>query len=63
MATPLIPVECSAQPLCISFHPYRDIVAAGLIDGTVELHDLKMARGGEEGEDDDGGYGGCVEIA
>ncbi|KAL3826357.1 hypothetical protein ACHAXA_003681 [Cyclostephanos tholiformis] len=44
MATPLRPVECSAQPLCISFHPYRDIVAAGLIDGTVELHDLKMAR-------------------
>ena len=40
MATSLKPIECSAQPLSISFHPSKDIVAAGLVDGTVEIHDL-----------------------
>lgn len=40
MATPLPSIECSAQPLSISFHPTKDIVAAGLVDGTIELHDL-----------------------
>ena len=40
MATPLPSIECSAQPLSISFHPSKDIVAAGLVDGTVEIHDL-----------------------
>lgn len=40
MATALKPIECSAQPLSISFHPVKDIVAAGLVDGTVEFHDL-----------------------
>ena len=40
MATPLRPIECSAQPLSFSFHPSRDLVAAGLCDGTVELHDV-----------------------
>jgi len=40
MATPLRPIECSAQPLCFSFHPQKDIVAAGLVDGTLEVHDL-----------------------
>lgn len=40
MATSLKPIECSAQPLSISFHPFKDIVAAGLVDGTVEIHDL-----------------------
>lgn len=29
-------VECSTQPLGISFHPSRDIIAAGLVDGTIE---------------------------
>ena len=46
MATPLKPIECSAQPLCISFHPVKDIVAAGLADGTVEIHDL-VAKGSD----------------
>lgn len=32
----LQPIECSAQPLDISFHPSQDIVAAALVDGTVE---------------------------
>ena len=40
MATPLPSIECSAQPLSISFHPYKEIVAAGLVDGTIEIHDL-----------------------
>lgn len=45
MATPLTPIECSAQPLSISFHPARDIVAAGLADGTVEIHDVIVNKG------------------
>ena len=44
MATPLKPIECSAQPLCFSFHPTKDIVAAGLVDGTIELHDLIVQK-------------------
>jgi len=40
MATPLPSIECSAQPLSISFHPHKEIVAAGLVDGTIEIHDL-----------------------
>ena len=35
-------VECSAQPLGIAFHPSRDIIAAGLVDGTIELHDYSQ---------------------
>ena len=48
MATPLKPIECSAQPLCLSFHPAKDIVAAGLVDGTVEVHDYEIFRGGSD---------------
>ncbi|KAL7444517.1 hypothetical protein ACHAXH_008376 [Discostella pseudostelligera] len=40
MVSSLKPIECSSQPLSISFHPSKDIVAAGLVDGTVEIHDL-----------------------
>ena len=29
-------VECSAQPMGLSFHPSRDILASGLVDGTIE---------------------------
>lgn len=29
-------IDCSIQPLDFSFHPTIDIVAAGLVDGTVE---------------------------
>lgn len=47
MATPLKPIECSAQPLSIAFHPVKDILAAGLVDGTVEIHDL-IAKGGPD---------------
>eukprot|EP00978_Attheya_sp_CCMP212_P013282 scaffold33389_cov54-Attheya_sp.AAC.5 len=33
----LKPVECSAQPLSLAFHPDREnLVAVGLVDGTVE---------------------------
>ena len=53
MATPLNPIECSAQPLCISFHPHKDIIAAGLVDGTVEVHDLCVKKqSGGYGDDD-----------
>lgn len=34
------PIECSVQPLGLSFHPTRRIVAAGLVDGTLELHNF-----------------------
>ena len=38
----LCAVKCSDQPLDISFHPQRPhIVAAGLVDGTVEVHDFE----------------------
>ena len=34
-------IECSDQPLDISFHPSKPtIVAAGLVDGTIEIHDF-----------------------
>ena len=52
MATPLKPIECSAQPLCISFHPCKDIVAAGLVDGTVDVHDLHVKKHSGNGADD-----------
>ena len=55
MATPLRPIECSAQPLSFSFHPSRDLVAAGLCDGTVELHDVVASPIAEADADDVGG--------
>jgi len=34
-------IDCSAQPLDIAFHPENpDIVIAGLVDGTLEVHNL-----------------------
>jgi WD40 repeat protein len=34
-------IDCSDQPLDLSFHPTRNhIVAAALVDGTVEVHDF-----------------------
>lgn len=34
-------IECSAQPFDLSFHPQREyIVAAALVDGTLEVHDF-----------------------
>lgn len=56
MATSLKPIECSAQPLSISFHPSKDIVAAGLVDGTVEIHDL-IATSGNSSRSGDGVVG------
>ncbi len=32
----LEPIECSVQPLDVAFHPTKTILAAGLVDGTVE---------------------------
>jgi WD40 repeat protein len=35
-------IECSDQPLDFSFHPVNpNLVAAALVDGTVEVHDFK----------------------
>jgi WD40 repeat protein len=55
-------IECSAQPLDLSFHPSKStLVAAALVDGTVEVHDFADlleggGRGGgqpDEDEDDE----------
>lgn len=46
-------IECSDQPLDISFHPNRDnLVACALVDGTVELHDVRVFDNGEDGDDE-----------
>jgi WD40 repeat protein len=52
MADPAPPIECSSQPLGLSFHPTRRLVAAGLVDGSIEFHDFnewpeRMARSKE----------------
>ena len=39
MADPAPSIECSSQPLGLSFHPTRRLVAAGLVDGSIEFHD------------------------
>ena len=44
-------IECSAQPLDLSFHPQREhIVAAALVDGTLEVHDFSP---NDDDDDDD----------
>jgi hypothetical protein len=35
-ARQLASVECSLQPLDFAFHPSKQILAAGIVDGTVE---------------------------
>lgn len=38
----LASIECSDQPLDLSFHPSREyLVAAALVDGTLEVHDFR----------------------
>ena len=37
----LQPIECSVQPLDVAFHPSQDILAAALVDGTVECKIFK----------------------
>jgi len=44
-------IECSDQPLDFCFHPKREnILAAALVDGTLEVHDIRRE---EEGTADD----------
>ena len=41
MASSALSIECSDQPLDLSFHPSKEsLVAVALVDGTVELHDF-----------------------
>lgn len=35
-------IECSLQPMDIAFHPTKQILSAGLVDGTVEFHDYSI---------------------
>lgn len=51
-------IDCSDQPLGISFHPSTAIVAAALVDGTVEIHSYPSACSNagsvnDEGNEDD----------
>lgn len=49
-------VECSLQPLDFAFHPSNEILAAGLVDGTVEFHDYSLCAprsASTSSEDDD----------
>lgn len=42
MNSAALTIECSDQPLDICFHPTRpSVVAASLVDGTVEVHDFQ----------------------
>jgi WD40 repeat protein len=42
MASPALTMECSDQPLDLSFHPSKSaLLAAALVDGTVEVHDFQ----------------------
>jgi len=41
MASSALSIECSDQPLDLSFHPFKEnLVAVALVDGTLELHDF-----------------------
>lgn len=54
MTTSFRGVECSDQPLDISFHPSRpSILAAALVDGTVEVHDFSELLNNDSKEKDD----------
>jgi len=53
MQKTLDPIDCSSQPLDISFHPKHDhLMAAALVDGTVEMHDFSPTNGEEQSDDD-----------
>jgi len=42
-------IECSAQPFDLSFHPQREhILAAALVDGTLEVHDFSSTNDDDE---------------
>jgi WD40 repeat protein len=46
MASAHASIECSDQPLDVSFHPSRPhLVAAALVDGTIEVHDFDYLVG------------------
>lgn len=47
------PIDCSAQPLDVAFHHEQEfLMAAALVDGTVEVHNFTPNQGGT-GDDDD----------
>jgi hypothetical protein len=47
-------VECSDQPLDFCFHPKREnILAAALVDGSLEVHHIRREEGTGDEEDDD----------
>jgi WD40 repeat protein len=49
----LTSIDCSAQPFDLSFHPTREnLVAAGLVDGTLEVHDCSGPPASDEDDDE-----------
>ena len=44
-AQALEPIDCSVQPLDFAFHPSKDILAAALVDGTVECKIILVMDG------------------
>jgi len=54
MASAALSIECSDQPLDLSFHPSKaNLVAVGLVDGTVEVHDILQQQQNDEDDEDD----------
>lgn len=50
----MIPIECSAQPLDVCFHPFNPyLLAAALVDGTVEVHQVPTTQQQERNKNDD----------
>ncbi|KAI2513739.1 hypothetical protein MHU86_522 [Fragilaria crotonensis] len=52
----VLTVECSDQPLDLAFHPINpNLMAAGLVDGTIEVHEVPNNEGENEdyGSDED----------
>eukprot|EP00934_Nitzschia_sp_Nitz4_P003509 Nitzschia sp. Nitz4//scaffold189_size62959//9772//11385//NITZ4_006302-RA/size62959-augustus-gene-0.71-mRNA-1//1//CDS//3329539878//3499//frame0 len=46
-------IECSDQPLDFSFHPKRsNLLAAALVDGTLEVHDIRKQPDDDDDEPD-----------
>ena len=47
-------IECSSQPLDLAFHPKRhNLLAAALVDGTLEVHDIVPEDELEEDDEPD----------
>jgi len=47
-------IDCSAQPLDLSFHPSKEnVLVAALADGTIEIHDIDPPNDDNDEDDDE----------